>query len=187
MEATVEYLEYITNGAETLAKIVDSLKVFTDVSFKELQRERVSLKDVLNTLKNLLSPQVQAQSGQLLILNQGKLENVFFSSSLLLLILQNLVLNGLKYNTSEIPKVELEVVPQKGAVLFKVADNGIGIDNKFYEKIFHPFKSLEAKSITKSSGLGLAICKNIVEKYGGQIWVESAKEKGSTFYFTIPQ
>jgi len=104
---------------------------------------------------------------------------------MLILVFQNLVQNGLKYNHSMQPTVRLSVERKEGKVLFKIVDNGHGIDEKYFSSIFQPFKTLQNKSLIESSGLGLSICKNIVKSYNGKIWVESKIGKGSTFYVLI--
>ena len=104
---------------------------------------------------------------------------------MLILVLQNLIQNGFKYNESESPTVEVHVEPSGGKTLFTVKDNGVGIEPAYFDRIFSPFKTLMNKSITQSSGLGLSICKNILERYDGRIWVDSDGENGSVFSFVI--
>ena len=104
---------------------------------------------------------------------------------MLILVLQNLVQNGFKYNEAEQPQVKVTVTPHEGKTLFTVVDNGVGIEPDYFDRIFSPFKTLANKSVTQSSGLGLSICKNILERYGGQIWVDSDGKNGSTFSFVV--
>ena len=105
---------------------------------------------------------------------------------MLVLVLQNLIQNGFKYNESDHPEVTVHVATgTKGKTFFQVNDNGIGIEEEYFERIFTPFKTLTNKSITQSSGLGLSICKTILERYGGSIHVASDGKNGSTFSFWI--
>ncbi len=102
-------------------------------------------------------------------------------------LMQNLVGNALKYHGDEKPVIRIEAREEAEQWLFAVTDNGIGIDPRFSEKIFIIFQRLHNKNEFSGTGIGLSICKKIVEKHGGKIWVESAPSGGSTFYFTIPK
>lgn len=181
-----EFLNFITSNAAVLKEIVDSLQVFTKISFGELEHEAVTLTEVFQTVENNLQQFIQETNGQLTFHNPQQIEKVFFTRPMLILVLQNLVQNGFKYNESEHPKVTVRVTSSnKGKTLFQVEDNGIGIEEEYFERIFTPFKTLKNKSITQSSGLGLSICKTILERYGGNITVASDGKTGSTFSFWI--
>jgi light-regulated signal transduction histidine kinase (bacteriophytochrome) len=100
-------------------------------------------------------------------------------------VLQNLISNALKYRKDESPRIHISAERQGAAWRFAVEDNGIGIDVQYKEKIFGVFKRLNRKY--SGTGIGLAICQRVVERYGGRIWVEPATGGGSTFYFTVPE
>jgi signal transduction histidine kinase len=101
-------------------------------------------------------------------------------------VLSNLLVNALKF--TEQGAIKFGIEKQPNALLFYVADTGIGIDSKHYNKIFDHFHKIEQPDhkLYSGTGIGLSICKNLVELLGGKIWVESTLGKGSTFYFTIP-
>ena len=180
-----KYLEYISNGSKTLYEIVTALQTFTNVQFNKIEREEVLIEEVLEAIQTNLSSFIKEKNGLVLFDNKEQIQKVSFAKSMLILVLQNLVQNGLKYNQSELPTVKLSIKREESKVLFTVTDNGEGIDERYFESIFKPFKTLQNKSLIKSSGLGLSICKNIVKSYNGEIWIESEVGKGSNFYVLI--
>ena len=101
-------------------------------------------------------------------------------------LFQNLIANSIKYRSDAPPQIHLTVNEVDGMHRFAVSDNGIGIQPEYHGKIFMAFKRLHGNNIP-GSGIGLAICKRVVERYGGRIWVESEAGKGSTFLFTLPK
>jgi len=111
---------------------------------------------------------------------------VFVDESHLVRLLQNLISNSIKYRGKEDPRIHLSVHEAGPEWVFSIKDNGIGIDMRFADHIFTVFKRLHGREYP-GTGIGLAVCKRIVERHGGRIWVESEPGKGSTFYFTLPQ
>ena len=105
----------------------------------------------------------------------------------ILQLFQNLIGNALKYHNSKSPEIEVGFEEEPHFYRFYVKDNGIGIDPKYFNKIFIVFQRLHNKSEYSGTGIGLSICKKIVNHHGGRIWVESQPGEGATFYFTLPE
>ncbi|RYX90394.1 GHKL domain-containing protein, partial [bacterium] len=102
-------------------------------------------------------------------------------------LFQNLIANSIKYSREGIkPVIDISSELEDNQWLFSVKDNGIGINQEYYDRVFEIFERLHSRAEYQGTGIGLANCKKIVELYGGKIWVESVEGQGSTFYFTIP-
>jgi light-regulated signal transduction histidine kinase (bacteriophytochrome) len=107
--------------------------------------------------------------------------------SQLTMVFQNLINNGIKFQKKQhFPHIHVSARPQNGGWCFSVRDNGIGIDSKYHDKVFLVFQRLHTRNEYPGTGIGLALCKRIINRHGGKIWFESSPGKGTTFYFTIP-
>ena len=136
--------------------------------------------EVINTLGSMV-----AETGA--VINVGELPMIKADRVQMFQLLQNLLSNAIKFSVkSGSPRVDLTCIQSYDNWLFCVKDNGIGILPKYFDKIFVVFQKLHSKDEYEGSGIGLSICKKIVERHGGRIWVESEEGKGTSFYFTIP-
>jgi chemotaxis family two-component system sensor kinase Cph1 len=132
---------------------------------------------------NTLDMELRSSGG---VLKHGPLPMVRANATELAQLFQNLIGNALKFRGDEPAHVHVEASRQAGEWLFRVRDNGIGIDPQYHERIFVVFQRLHSQREYPGTGIGLAICKKIVERHGGCIWVESELGKGATFWFTLP-
>jgi light-regulated signal transduction histidine kinase (bacteriophytochrome) len=145
----------------------------------------VDLNELVNEILILYHKQIQEEE---VILKIGPLPVMTTFGGPMRQVLQNLISNSLKYQKEGIvPEIDISGQEAEGHWQFVVSDNGIGIDPQYFDKIFVIFQRLHTKAEYLGTGMGLAITKKIVENWGGRIWVESAENKGSSFYFTIPK
>jgi len=179
-----QYISYVISGAHRMETLLRDLLDYSQVgsSASEEPAGPVVCSDALR--KALLNLQASIDQNQAVVTFNG-LPTVQAHEIRLVQLLQNLVGNAIKYRSTETPKVHIDAERRPGNWLFSVQDNGIGIKPEYALQIFGIFKRLHGSNYP-GTGIGLAICERIVKNYGGQIWVESAPDKGSTFYFTLP-
>lgn len=183
-----ENLSFMIDGATRMQQMIDDLLTYSRLTTKAKPVERVDLTQVIEDLKNVeLAVQLEETSGTIQVPNT--LPAIQADRSQVHQLLQNLIGNGLKYHRKGItPNISVRGRQENDAMIrVEVEDNGIGIDEKHYEKIFGMFQRLHSRDEYKGTGIGLAICKKIVERHGGQIGVYSTIGKGSTFWFTLPR
>ena len=179
-----EYIAYAVDGAERMKKLILDLLEYSRVNTASLQKEKVNLNEILSdllfTYNNLIVQTHGSISSKLLPVVMGNKTQLFQ-------LFQNLIGNAFKYRSSAPPVVNISCEEKTTEFKFSISDNGIGIDPKFYNKIFIIFQRLHTRENYSGTGIGLSICKKIIDKHGGKLWVSSALEQGSTFYFTIPK
>jgi signal transduction histidine kinase len=178
-----EFIGYAVDGATRMQRLINDLLAYSRVTSQGKAFAQVDctlvLEGVLSTLRLAIEenhavvthdalPEVTADSGQL-----GQL-------------FQNLVSNAIKFHGAEPPRVHVSVARRNDEWLFSVRDNGIGFDPQYADRIFVIFQRLHDREKYPGTGIGLALCKKIVERHGGHIWVESQPGRGATFYFTVP-
>lgn len=182
-EQALEYINYAVEGATRMKKLILDLLVFSTFSSNKEEFAETDLNAVLRETTCTLSKELKDSEAELVI---PELPAIHANTTLVLQLFENLIGNALKYRSDHNPKIEITCKEQEENFLFSVCDNGIGIDPEYSDKIFVLFKRLHNDNDTyEGTGVGLAICKKIVELHRGNIWVESEQGKGSTFYFTI--
>jgi signal transduction histidine kinase len=178
-------IEHCVEGATRMGRMIRDLLEYTRAaSISETLPDRVSLEDALEeALRNLQASIEESKAG----VTHDPLPALEVEAVHLQQIFQNLVSNAIKYRSAQPPRIHIGAVLKGGVWEFSVRDNGIGIEPRFKDQVFGLFKRLHSRSRYSGTGLGLAICKKLVERYGGQIWVESQPGAGSTFFFTLAQ
>ncbi len=180
----LEFLHYLREGASRMEMLVHDLLTYTQVTKIEAPENKTDANEALaDTLANLKGAIME--SGVRITFDP--LPSVPVHDAHLKQLFQNLLGNAIKYrNLERIPTAHVSVERRDKNWLFSVIDNGIGIEPEYKERIFGLFKRLHATSEYPGTGIGLAICQRIVERYHGKIWVESKPGQGSTFFFTVP-
>lgn len=172
----LDYLEYALTGSKTLNQLIEGIASFKSLERKHGEEKFINLDDMLIQVKQSLNPNNQQQ-----VLKKSELGFLKSDAAHIHLLFQNLIQNSLKYNKSKIKKIEIdkEILDKTVKIYFK--DNGIGIDEKYLDYIFEPFKKLNNGKDIEGSGMGLYICKNIMNSYGGDMQVKSQLGKGTEF------
>ena len=177
-----EFISYTVAGVKRVQTFIEGMLSFSQATNPDIEVGPASCDSAFITALFGLQKAVE-ESGA--IITSDPLPNVVGNELRLGMVFTNLIGNALKYRGSDPPRIHVSVVEQGDAWLFAVQDNGIGIDEKYWDSIFGMFKRLHGGE-SPGSGIGLALCKRIIENHGGQIWVKSAPNQGSTFYFTLP-
>jgi light-regulated signal transduction histidine kinase (bacteriophytochrome) len=165
-----------------MQRLLNDLLVYSRVTTQAQPLERTDVESVLvQALENLQLAIEEAGA----TITHDALPTVEADETQLIQLFQNLIGNALKFRGDQLPHVHVAATPQDGRWTFSVRDNGIGIAPDQQERIFEIFQRAHDRSKYAGTGIGLAICKRIVERHGGRIWVESQPETGATFYFSL--
>jgi PAS domain S-box-containing protein len=184
-EKTRKYMHYVIEGAERMQRLISDLLAFSRAGRRELELDTVDLNRVLSHVVTLLRATIAERPGAQV--TWDPLPELCATESMVVQLFQNLVGNGLKFQGDEPPRVHVSCEAGEKYWRFSVADNGIGIDQKYADRVFLVFQRLHERSSYPGTGIGLAITKRIVERHGGEIWFESTPGRGTTFYFTLPR
>lgn len=178
-----DFIGFAVEGATRMRALIDGLLSFARVKSRAGDLEQTNSEAALHRCLATLRVSIQEANARV---THGPLPRVLADGVQLEQIFQNLVGNALKFHNSRPPHIHVSAWRSGAEWIFAVRDNGIGIHPDCHEKIFVIFQRLHARQAYPGTGIGLSICKRIIERHGGRIWVESAEDKGATFYFTIP-
>jgi len=180
-----QYIGYIVEGSQRMERLIHDLLDFSRVDsrgtdFFTRMNCQAALEDAMFNIRTLTE-----ESGA--EITSGSLPWVLGDPVQITRLFQNLLVNSIKYRDTEAPRIHVAAQEDGNDWLFSFRDNGIGIDPQYAEKIFGIFKCLQPRGRNSGNGMGLAICRKIVTRHEGRIWVDSALGQGATFYFTLPQ
>jgi PAS domain S-box-containing protein len=179
-----EFIAYAVDGCNRMQGLIQDLLAYSRSGTDGKALREISGENALKEALGSLQASIQ-ESGA--VVTHDLLPTITTDDAQLALVFQNLVGNAIKYHGSEVPHVHVSAAENGGNEwIFSVRDNGMGIDPQYFERIFVLFQRLHGRAEFEGTGIGLAICKKILERLGGRIWVESQLEKGSTFYFALP-
>ncbi len=180
----LQFLGFLTEGGRRLATLIHDLLAYTRAGVPDTNTAKVDSSAVLEQVLSSLAEAIRQSGGKV---TYEALPEVCMGEAHLQQVFQNLVGNALKYRKEDPPEIHISAARMGAEWQFSVRDNGIGIESQYKEKIFGVFKRLHRDQKYSGTGIGLAICQRVVERYGGRIWVESSAGKGSTFFFTVPE
>jgi PAS domain S-box-containing protein len=178
-----EFIGFAVEGANRMKSLITDLLAYSRAGTRGKEFMPVAMEEAFGRVINNLQLSIQEHSA---VITHDPLPEVFADQGQMIQLLQNLIGNAIKFHGPQSPRVHIGVRPLGQQWVFFVRDNGIGIDPQHTERIFIIFQRLHTREEYPGTGIGLAICRKIVERHGGQIWVDSEPGKGSTFYFTIP-
>jgi light-regulated signal transduction histidine kinase (bacteriophytochrome) len=184
-EEALKYIDFAVDGAKRMQEMIQGLLAFSRVSTQANPFENVSLNDVLDTSLKILSASINECSAEVV---REDLPVVSGDRSQLISVFQNLIGNAIKFRRDGISPhiiISSSAADSEGKVLITVEDNGIGIDSRHFGAVFIIFHRLHSTEKYPGTGIGLSICKKIIERHGGEIIIESEKSKGTKFKFTL--
>jgi PAS domain S-box-containing protein len=179
-----EFIEYMVDGAKRMKQMIQGLLDYSRIETKGGEFRDFNAESALNHALNNLGPVVNENNAEV---TYDALPIIFADENQMIHVFQNLIGNALKFHRAGLkPKIHISARKEIKGYIFSVADNGIGLEKEYCDKIFEVFKRLHSIGEYDGAGIGLAIVKRIIDRHNGKIWVESEYGEGSTFYFMIP-
>ncbi len=179
----LEFINFAVDGSNRMRQLIKDLLAFSRVGTRGSPFEKTDMNGILKTVKDNLSESIKENEVKIMIKN---LPEVIVDRTQIIQVFQNLISNAIKFKGKDNPIIEISAGKKKQCWKFRISDNGIGIEKQYMEKIFVIFQRLHTRNEYEGTGIGLAICKKIIERHGGRIWLDSTPGKGSEFFFTIP-
>lgn len=177
-----EFIDFVVKGVNRMDTLITDLLTYSQLGKQEFASEWINCKDILDIVLVTSQESILKSKATIKI---DTMPDIYASKPQMVQVFQNLISNSIKFHKETIPELHISAKEYDKEWLFSINDNGIGIDKKYEERIFVIFQRLNSREIYDGTGIGLTICKKIVEKHGGKIWFESELGVGTTFYFTI--
>ena len=179
-----EYMSFVLTNTRQMHSLIEDVLEYSTLTSNAEELELVDLNETIEQIKSALASTIQEKGVSLEINNL--LPSIRTHSSKMYFLFKNLIENGIKFNQNEAPKLKISYRLREQFHHFSIKDNGIGIEEEYFQRIFEMFKRLHNRKEYEGTGLGLSLCKKIVNTYGGEIGLESIPGKGTTFHFTMP-
>ncbi len=178
-----EYINFAVDGAKRMQTLINDLLTYSRVTTRGKDFTKIDINEIVKQALFNLEMRIEENDA---IVDVDELPEIYADEFQMVQLFQNLIGNAIKYRSKEPPHICISAEKDNNEWIFKISDNGIGIAQEYYERIFTIFQRLHEIHTYSGTGVGLAICKKIVERHGGRIWVDSEYGKGSSFYFSIP-
>jgi signal transduction histidine kinase len=178
-----EFISYIVEGVQRLQILIKDLLEYSQI---ETKAKNIKPTDCSFIVEEAMSNLKTAMDESNAVVTYNKLPTIMSDPQQIISLFQNLIDNAIKFRSNKAPRVRISADRKGNEWIFSIRDNGIGIDPENFEKIFVMFQRLHGSADFPGTGIGLSICKKIIERHGGRIWVESEPGKGATFFFVIP-
>jgi hypothetical protein len=178
-----DFIDFAVDGGTRMASLIDGLLAYSRVGTHGATLQPTACESVLDGAIANLDAAIRDSAAEL---THDRLPTVVADATQLQQVFQNLIANAIKFRNKRPPKVHVSAKRGKREWLISVTDNGIGIDPQYSDRIFVVFQRLQGRHEYAGTGIGLAICKKIIERHGGRIWFDSTPGNGSTFHFTLP-
>ena len=183
-EKVHHYADLISTASKRMSTLIDDLLNFSRIGRTELQKRKINFNDLVRGVVQEFQGELE---GRKVIWDIGKLPSLYGDRALLRLVIVNLVSNAVKFtNTRSAAEIRIRCQDEGDKVIFSIADNGVGFNMKYADKLFGVFQRLHRQDEFEGTGIGLAHVQRIISRHGGKVWAESLEGQGATFYFTLP-
>jgi light-regulated signal transduction histidine kinase (bacteriophytochrome) len=183
-DVSSKYISIIDNASLRMKNLIENILLYSKVGTQPVNIEKININNLINDIKESLYFLISEKNAEILV--QGDMPVTMGDADQIRRLLQNLLSNSLKFHDkTTTPKIKIGFFHDKENLTFYVQDNGIGIDNEYAEVVFNLFVRLQPQDKFPGTGIGLSICKRIVERHGGKIWVELNQTKGTKICFTL--
>ena len=183
-EESKEYMSFINNAVQHMHNLLTDLLAYSRIGITTTEYDQIDLNKVLQNVRNTFYAQIKEHN---IRITQMPLPEIAANRIQMIQLFQNLIGNAIKFRSHQAPHIHIDYAENNKNHIISISDNGIGMEKEYTDKIFVIFQRLHNRTEYDGTGIGLSICKKIVEQHHGNIWVESQSGKGSTFYFSIPK